>query len=432
MFEKTFCSSPWFHIRINYNGDFISCRWHQKSFSDSNIRNSSIMQFYNSEQMRNLRLEMLNGSKPKECNVCYYQDEHGKLSGRVKQLNKSGVIQNHFGLSLKSSPHYKYFEHSLKHDGESNYYPVDLQIDLGNICNSACIMCAPSASSRLAQDYVKLSKISPLFTEPENYLSWTRDTVDKFVRELITIPNIRYIHFLGGETLYDPAFYLLCDKLIEHGLSKNIIVGTTTNGTIYDERIERLIPEFKEFHLGISIESVTKLNDYIRYPSEISAVLKNIDKFLKLRETTNLYTSLRITPNVFTISELDRLFEFMLVNNIAAESCNILNHPEHLKIELMPDDIRRETIKNLKSFIERNQLEKTNEVNVRRPDLIREAIGDLAIEYKSFLETYAVPENADELRKRLVEFLKAFESIRSNSIIEHAPRYEEFLRHCGY
>lgn len=434
MFKDTFCSSPWFHIRVNYDGSFSPCRWAQTAERKENFKSSSIMQYYNSEQMKTMRLNMLNGSAPSECAECYYQDQHGKLSGRIKQLNKSGVLQHHFDLSLRSSPHYEHFAYSFNHSGVSDYYPVDLQIDLGNICNSACIMCDPSASSRLTQDYIKLSKIDSLFSEPKDYTSWTRDPamLDRFVKELTTIPNIRYIHFLGGETLYDPSFYILCEKLVECGLSKNIIVGTTTNGTIYDQRIENLIPEFKEFHLGISIESVTKLNDYIRYPSEITDVLSNINKFLKLRDTTKLYTSLRITPNIFSISEIHELLEFMLENRIAAESCNILTRPEYLRIELLPDEIRKETIEHLRTFIETNQLQLSDAVNVRRPDLIDSVIGNLAIEYRTFLENYTVPENADDLRYKLIKFLKAFETIRNNSIIDYAPRYKEFLRHYGY
>jgi sulfatase maturation enzyme AslB (radical SAM superfamily) len=393
------------------------------------------MQFYNGEQMRELRKELLDGRQPKRCNDCYYQDQHGKLSGRIKQLNKSGIMQDHFELSTRSSPHYEYFLHSQHHDGESTYQPVDLQIDLGNICNSACIMCFPVASTRLQQDYKKLHRINPvMFADSADFTTWTRDPnlLDRVVNELIAIPNLRYIHFLGGETLYDSAFYDICERMIAAGISKNVIVGITTNGTIYDSRVEQLIRNFKEFHLGISIESVTELNDYIRYPSDIEDVLANINKFLRLRDSTNLYVSLRITPNVFTISEIDKLLDYMLINNVAGESCNILTRPEFLRIELLPEEIRQETIRKLTEFIEINNVQKSNQVNMRRPDLIASAIGDLAAEYKTFLETYTVPDNVEQLREQLVEFLHGFETIRNNSIVDYAPRYEEFLSRYGY
>lgn len=435
MFGETFCSSPWFHLRISYDGSFRECRWSERSTSPHNFKDTSVMEYYNSEQMSNLRTKLLSGEKPDICKKCYYEDTFDKLSGRKRQLLKSGVIENHFDLSLRNSPHFDIFKYSAENAGQANYYPVDLQIDLGNTCNSACIMCTPMSSSKLAADYIKLNKITPeLFDLPVKYKSWTQDPnlLDRFVKEISEISHLKYVHFIGGETLYDPAFYKICDKLIETGISKEIVIGATTNGTLYDDKIEKIITNFKGFHLGVSIESVTELNDYIRYPSQIVPTLENIKKFLSLRERSNLYVSLRITPNIFTIYELDKLIEFMIRHNVIAESCNILNNPDVLKMELLPNDIRIETIDKIRSVINKYNLSKANIINVRVPSSIVQVLSDVAIDYLTFLESYKVPDNAEELRFRLVKFLKSFESIRGNSIIDYAPRYTEFLRSYGY
>jgi sulfatase maturation enzyme AslB (radical SAM superfamily) len=436
MLKDTFCSSPWFHIRLTYNGDFIPCRWSAQTKTKHNLRNTNILQFYNSEQMRSLRTKLLNGEQPTECSTCYYEDSFNKLNGRQRQLLKSAINVNDFDRTIRSSPHYNLFVESNNNQGQSSYHPVDLQIDLGNLCNSSCIMCYPVASSRLTADYQKLNLVdSRLFPKPNNFTSWTRDPemVNQFVNELSTFPSIRYIHFLGGETLYDESFYTICERLIEAGLSKNIIVGTTTNGTIYNQRLERIINEFAEFHLGISIESVTKLNDYIRYPSSIGEVLGNIDKFLALRnQASQLKLQLRITPNIFSISEIDQVFRYMIEKNITAESCNILQDPPHLKMELMPWDIRDTIQSKLKELIKEYDLTKSGIKNVRRSDLISKSIADLIVDYSTFIETYTVPDDCEELRKDLVQFLKAFESIRGNSILDYAPDYEKFLRSYGY
>lgn len=436
MLKDTFCPSPWFHLRLLYNGDFKECRWFgHESSSISNISTTSIMEFYNSQAMKSLRTELLAGECPSNCSNCYYEDKFDKLSGRRKQLLKSGINNEHFELSARSSPHYQEFLHSMKSQGHSNMSPVDLQIDLGNTCNSACIMCSPSASSRLHTEYVKLHKINPtLFKDPVSYKSWIQNPalVDKFVNELVALPSVKYIHFLGGETLYIEAFYTLCEKLIEAGVSKNIIVGTTTNGTIYDQRLEHIISNFKEFHLGLSIEAVTQLNDYVRYPCKISGVMDNFDKFLKLRETTNLQISLRITPNVFTIYEIDQVFEYMIANNVIAESCNILFDPDCLRIELLPDDIRQEVLAKIDAVIARYNINKTNIVNIRRSDLVSDVIANVIVDYRNFIANYTVPDKVDYLRYKLIDFLKSFEYIRQNSILDYAPRYKDFLKSYGY
>jgi pyruvate-formate lyase-activating enzyme len=292
-------------------------------------------------------------------------------------------------------------------------------------------MCDPTASSRLVADYKKLTKLdNKLFAEPKPCRSWTEDpvVVDRFVSELQTFPYLRYIHFLGGETLYNQAFYDIC----EHLDGQDLIVGTTTNGTIYDARIEQLIPRFQEFHLGISIESVTALNDYVRYPGPTDQILVNILKFVALRDRhPGLKLELRITPNLFTISELDQVFEFMIRHDIIAESCNILHQPRCLRMELMPEDIRQETISKLQAVVDRLG-SYTLQVNTRRSDLSQEIIAQLATEYLDFVKTYTRPADAEESLTELVSFLKSFESIRDNTILDYAPRYTDFLRRIGY
>jgi sulfatase maturation enzyme AslB (radical SAM superfamily) len=436
MFEKTFCSSPWFHFRLTYDGSFESCRWAHNPEKIHKVQNQSLLQYYNSDQMRELRQQLLAGDSPDHCTTCYYEESFGKLNGRLRQLNKSAVDTNNFALTLRSSPHYQSFEHSLNTEGESKLGPADLQIDLGNTCNSACIMCAPEASSKLEAEYNRLSVINPiLFQKPKAYLSWTKDPdlLDRVVKELSSLSNLRYIHFLGGETLYDEAFYYICEKLIENGMSKQIIVGTTTNGTIYNQRIQYFIENFNQFHLGVSIESVTSLNDYIRWPGKIDNILTNINKFLELRNShKNLYVSLRITPNIFSIYQIDRLFEYMIENQVIAESCNILRDPSCLRIELIPDDIRQEIKTKLHQLIEKHSLSEQKIVNVRRQDQIPKVIADVILDYYKFVCDFKSPENADQLRYQLIDYIKTFEQNRKNYILDYIPRYEKFLRHYGY
>jgi sulfatase maturation enzyme AslB (radical SAM superfamily) len=296
-------------------------------------------------------------------------------------------------------------------------------------------MCDPTYSSRLESDYKKLAKQSQLFFDPIKTQNWSSDInlKNKLIDELSDIKNIKYIHFLGGETLYHSAFYDICEALIKTNQAQDIIVGTTTNGTIFNSRLENLISSFKEFHLGISIESVLKLNDYIRYPSKIENILENLENFLNLRnKCSTLQISLRITPNIFTIYELDKLFEYMFQKKVIAESCNILADPQHLRMELLPDDIRQEILHKLNSLVDKYNLNKINIVNVRRNDLIDQVTANLILDYKNFIESYKMPSDVDKHRYNLVEWLQSFERLRKNSILDYAPRYEKFLRNYGY
>lgn len=433
-FSNTFCSSPWFHLGISHDGSFSSCRWMNHK-SNLNIKTTTLIDYVNSLEMKKLRHELLLGKEIPGCQSCYYEDKFDKISGRTKQLLKSGIKLNDFTNSFLSSPHLEDFKFSYDTTGETKKLPVDLQLYIGNICNSGCIMCDPKSSTKLTKDYVKLAKISNLFLEPAYYENWTENPIvfNNFLQSLEKIPDLKYIHLLGGETLYNKAFYKICSHLIEHDISKNIILGTTTNGTIYSTELEKIISNFKEFHLGISIEANNTLNDYIRYPSNINTILDNIDKFCILRDKIpGLFITLRITPNVFSVYYLDQLIEYAIKKNLTLESCNILNKPSALRIELIPEEIRSVVKEKLIKLVEFYKFKKFNNINIRNFSAINQTNADTVLNYLDFVNNYTVPDDVEKLRFQLVEFVKAFESLRHNKILDYIPEYEQFLRTYGY
>lgn len=438
MLKDTFCSSPWFHIRINPAGDYVPCRWDFSITTTSqNITNTSLAEYINSDVMRSLRLDLLTGKDPSTCQSCRNEDLYGKVSGRQRQLLKSAIRLESFEKTLCASPHWNNFEYSLNNQGYTNNLPVDLQIDLGNTCNSSCVMCYPIYSSRLITDYKKLHKIEPdLFYDPTPISNWSDNPllVDKFVTELSDIPDIKYIHFLGGETLYLKSFYTICNKLIERGLAQNISIGTTTNCTIYTPELEYIIKNFKHVHLGLSVEAINPINDYIRYPSQIHSIVDNIEKFIAMREHTDLHLSLRITPSIFTIFHIDTLFDFMIKNNIIAESCNLLQDPSCLRIELLPKDLVDLILHKIDDIIKKYDLSKPSQslINRRNDNIKNAVIADVIFEYKYLLENMQKPKDAEQERYNLIKFIKAFESLRNNNILDYLPEYEKFLRSYGY
>ena len=438
MLKDTFCSSPWFHIRIDPAGRFLPCRWssHQDE-TGYTVANTTINEFMNSDIMQGIRVSLLDGDKLRMCSNCYYEDSSNKVSGRQRQLLKSAINIANFDKTFCASPHYKIFRDSATNRWQSNCTPVDLQIDLGNTCNSACIMCSPTYSSKLAAEYVALNQLEPVLFKPyAKFKNWADNPtlVDKFIAELATIPNIKYIHFLGGETLYLKSFYTICNRLIDNGLAKNISIGTTTNCTVHSSELMHIIENFKHVHLGLSVESLHNVNDYIRWPSNVSDVTANINKFIELRNETNLHLSLRITPNIFSIYHIDTIFELMLENKITAESCNILQEPSCLRIELLPVEIINQCLDKINQIISKYQLTEDNQViiNRRREDLVDPVISQIIFEYKQLLENYSVPNNIEEERYNLVKFIKTFETQHNNTILDYLPEYEEFLRQYGY
>ena len=441
LLKDNFCSSPWLHIRVAPDGHFWPCRWAWDGISEDekfHVRDFTIQEFFQqSTLMQGIRIQMLNGERPDMCKVCHQESSMGKVSGRQRQLLKSGIIEKDFNKSFCSTKHFIDFKHSYQSNGHTLRYPTDLQIDLGNTCNSSCIMCRPMWSSKVQNDHAKLNKVEPdIFPIPDKFRNWTQDqeSVEHFVSGLEQIgPDLKYVHFLGGETLYMQAFWDITERMAEIGFP-NTTVGTTTNCTIYDPRIEQLVKKFKTINLGLSIESITPLNNYVRYPADIDTVMSNIEKYIALRENHNLHLSLRITPNVLSIYHMDQLLDWMIENNIMAESCNILSDPAELRTELLPVDLRTTVLQKLNGVVNRHGLQKSSTpvINRRRQENNMQVINDIVFEYIDFIENYQEPDNIIKCRKNLVKYLTAYENMRGNNILEYLPEYEKFLRSHGY
>ena len=418
-------------MRITNNGTYEPCRWMNKAGGrkidfNNNIQTTSPLTYFQ-KSMSGLRTDLLNGKSPSMCSDCYAMDKYNKPSGRLRQLLKVGVQEDYFEKSLASSTLTKSFDYSASHQGHTTRTVTDWQIDLGNFCNGACVYCTPHSSSKLATEFLQLGLVDDL--PPP---AWCDDPVllDKFINDLIASPNLSYLHFLGGETVITPGFKKILSALVNAGIAKDIVVGFTTNLTVWSESVVELLVQFKQVHLGMSIETLTPLNDYVRYPSKIDSVVECLDRWCKLGNDHNWLIQLRITPTCLTVHELTTVYDYAWENNISVESCNFLDNPAHMRIGVLPNAYRTLVIEQLNQWIKMHQ---TNEIgkiiNTRDPNVNKQQIIEDATSYLNFLTS--APDESERLSD-LVKFLKILESNRNNSVLTYLPQYEELFRSAGY
>jgi hypothetical protein len=417
-------------MRITSSGDYEFCRWQARETStipSANIADIDPLDYFQNH-MSSVRQDLLNGQKNISCAACHQMEQHQKISGRQRQLHKTGILLDHFAPSFKSSTFYDEFAKSSQTHGNTNLNPVDWQIDLGNYCNSACIFCDPASSSRLAAEYVKLNIISKLPPAP-----WTNspELIDRFVACLEKTPNLAYLHFLGGETLITPAFKIILSRLIECGVSQKVSIGFTTNLTVWNEEINDLLTQFKEVHLGMSIECLHVVNDYARWPSKLHIVQDCLDRWVTLGKHHNWFMTVRTTPTLLSIPHLLSVYDYAWETNISIESCNFLNEPAVLRMSVLPLHIRQMFAEKISNWISSRFISNNNSsiVNTRDPNLSRQSILQDAASYVHYLNH--APDESD-LVPNLINFLKLIESNRGNSILDYLPEYEQFLRAAGY
>lgn len=428
-FEKNFCPSPWFHMRINNSGTYEYCRWkiHKESSRINfvrNIKNQSPLDYFQNT-LAPMREQFLAGGSPPDCNDCYIMEQNGKISGRQRQLLKIGVREP-FDKTLASSPMRAWFDYSHTHQGHTTRGVQDWQVDLGNYCNNACIYCNHEASSKLAAEFKQLGIISEV---PPN--SWCNDSelLDKFIQDLVASNDTKYLHLLGGETLITPGFKTILKALVEHKQSQSITIGFTTNLNCWDQSVVDLLKQFQHVNLGMSIETFTQVNDYVRWPNQEYFTKKLLQRWIELARECNWLIQLRITPTCLTIHELDTVYEFAWEHNLAVESCNFLYDPAFMRIDVLPAEYKKQARDRLQQWVNQHPVTNATVINTRDPNLSREQIVQDAQSYINYLdrsqdESYRLPE--------LVKYLKLLESNRKNSILDYIPEYEELFRSAGY
>ena len=430
-FEKTFCSSPWLHMRITNSGTYEPCRWMNRNVRtrvdfDRNIKTLSPLQYFQTN-MAKLRTELLQGHTPDMCADCHVMEQHGKPSGRQRQLLKVGVLDKYFEKSLAGSPLRTAFDYSNDNQGNTDRTVTDWQIDLGNYCNGACVFCNPENSSSLAAEFKRIGLIDQ--TPPP---AWCDDPrlLDQFVTDLTSSSNLQYLHFLGGETVITPGFKKILSALVNAGLAKNISIGFTTNLTVWSNSVVELLTQFQQVNLGMSIETLTPVNDYVRYPSQQAQTRELLDRWVALGHKQGWLIQLRITPTCLTVHELITVYDYAWQHGTAVESCNFIDRPEFFRIGVLPKHLRESAVDPLRSWINAHPIDVHDQIiNTRDPNLAQEQIVQDACSYLNYLES---AEDESHRLPDLVRYLKRLETSRGNSILTYLPQYEDLFRSAGY
>jgi sulfatase maturation enzyme AslB (radical SAM superfamily) len=351
-------------------------------------------------------------------------EQYNKISGRQRQLLKVGVTVDNFNKTMVSSPWVPTWATSMA-VGDTNQLPQDWQIDLGGYCNSACVYCFPASSTRLAAEWKRIGFIDKL---PPATWADDPDRVKGFIDALIACPTLKYLHFIGGETLITPAFKQILQGLITAGRTESVI-GLTTNLTVWDEEVIGLLSQFGGVNLGMSVESLTPINDYVRWPLKLPTMLENLQRWRKLAEQQGWLLQLRTTPTALTIHDLISVYDYAWAHNISVESCNFINEPAHMRPTVLPAEYRKPIIDHMQTWIDQHPADELDTVNIRNPNRARDYIRQ---DLQSYVNYLSKAENESHRLPDLVAFLKKLEASRSNCILDYLPEYEELFRSAGY
>jgi sulfatase maturation enzyme AslB (radical SAM superfamily) len=423
-----FCNTPWYELHIYWDGSLgICCQEAHKLYTGTNynIATMTIADWFNSDPVRDFRQRILKDTRLSECSRCYTEQDSGGVSRRQRANQKSVIFTQAFEHSFDQSPGRKHFDNS----GFTATQPIDIHIDLGNFCNLACKMCSAQASSRIAAQEVKWG-----ITSSQQFVGsdWTRnDTVwNNFKQQLLNIPKLNNLHFMGGETLLTDRFEDLVDTLIEHQRFDTCL-SFVTNGTVFRPDLLKKLTRFRRVGIEVSVETVSDHNAYQRQGTDTARVLDNIGRYLQTCNNTSITVCLRPAISALTIGHFDGLLMYALDLGITVKSLQV-NSPRFLDAAILPTMVKQQYIVQYQKILDQlSDIDVVEDYNTSDPNnhkLVVKTQANMCINMLSQPE----PHDVDTLRQQFVDHCKKWDKVYNHNARALYPELVELWDQYGY
>jgi hypothetical protein len=433
--QTIFCNTPWYELHIYWDGSLgICCQEAHKLYAESdqqyNIATMTIQEWFNSEPVRKFRAGIIGEQRLTECRRCYAEEDHNGNSRRLKSNQKSVIFtRTAFENSFKQSPGHDRFLYSMANQGHTTTMPVDLHIDLGNFCNLACKMCGPQASSTIASQQVRWG-----IESSQKYLGsdWTRNSIvwNQFKQQLLELPGLNNIHFMGGETLLTAQFENLIDFMIEHKRFE-LCFSFVTNGTVFKPRLIEKLKRFRRVGIEISIETVDEHNAYQRQGTDTELVLKNIDQYLTQCNGSSVTVALRPAPSLLSIGYYIGLLEYALDRQLIVKS-NLCYNPRFLSSEILPELIKKQYQNQYSNLLSQlSDIAVDSDYNASDPNNYKLVIKEQIEMCLSILQT-PTPSDSEQQLEALVRHCERWDRVYGYDARKLYPEFHEILEQYDY
>jgi radical SAM protein with 4Fe4S-binding SPASM domain len=310
--NKSFCVLPWTGFELEPNGNIKNCIISTSRLG--NIEEQDITSILSGEENLKIKQQMLEDKKPKNCAGCYLQEQDRK---NLSSISSRLYYTKELGSVVDTTLYDQIENFSLHH--------VDLRWT--NHCNQACVYCGPGYSSKWAQELGQEIK-SP---------AESRRKVKNFVFE--NIKKLKNVYLAGGEPLLMNENREFLQLLLKENPLVNIRVNTNLSST--ETGVFDLLCKFKNVHWTVSVETIEKEYEYVRYHGSWNEFLQNLKQIQKLdyKITFNmLYFILNYKSIFSTVSFFKEIGfhenSFVIGPLYTPEYLNILNLPENILTEL--------------------------------------------------------------------------------------------------
>jgi radical SAM protein with 4Fe4S-binding SPASM domain len=353
--NNTICAVPWMHLNFEPNGKVIPCCLTSTfNYFAGDLNKNSIEEIWNSNNMKNLRKQMINGVEPEICVKCFSREKVTGESGRIyhnrefkKVIDIVPAITDSEGTASKMELKYWDFRFS-------------------NLCNFKCRSCGPRYSSSWVSDAKSLGWIK----DQDKVL--TINSVNSasnydFLKDQIHL--VEKIYFAGGEPLLMDEHWEILD-LLEKNNKFNVRICYNTNLSTLIYKKKNVLDIWKKWNknkveVWPSIDEIGERAELIRSGTVWSKIDENLRSLAKL---DNLFIKPGITVGAWNVFRLPEIIQYLTDVGAINEKFvyknfyfNLLEWPQHFHVQVLPLDFRKQIIDDLIKFKQSyNQRYQTN------------------------------------------------------------------------
>lgn len=392
---------PWTHLQLRPDGKVYSCCLANMNDPLGDLHKQSLPEIWNSPEMRRLRVEMMEGKKPKQCNYCY---ELERDTGGSFRINANQLYKHHYEPMLAGTD-------ATGHSDKFNIVYMDFR--LSNICNFRCRSCGSYASSSWHADERKMRSLKRKiwdFTHrkpepPKFLLAYDHEEQLEDILEQV-LPGLEAIYFAGGEPLLMDEHYRILEGLIARGQTKLRMNYSTNFSRLKFKKWDAcdLWKKFEKVQVQASLDDSYARGEYLRKGLNWNAAVANRQRMM--REVPHVEFQVSATVSAYNVWHIPDFCREWVELGYLEEVCfrlNPLYGPDHMRLQVLPPKFKEQTIQKYEKFIDEF---------LTRPQSRRA--------FQGIVEMLKSPDESNRLPE-LKEWTRKLDGIRSESIHKTFP-----------
>tara|TARA_B100001057_G_scaffold111122_1_gene109222 strand:+ start:5450 stop:6727 length:1278 start_codon:yes stop_codon:yes gene_type:complete len=309
---ENLCMAPWTHTYLSPQTERRLCcasrepAQNFKQYIDTTegtneYKPSTLEEYWNGENIRRIRMQMLNNVVPPECVVC------------DKKLLNQDVYRDYFNHLF--AHRWNDVVENTQDDGYTTMKPISWDYRFSNLCNFKCRMCGPMLSSAWETEARKQDKIEPWMEKSvkTKIETFQKDTVEKEFNTAVEEHRIEEVYWVGGEPLMYEQHWRYMQRIIELGDGSGLYARYNTNLHRVNYKgvnlYQDILDHIRDWQICASLDGTREVGEYIRTGLVYDTWKKNFEQGLAhARNKRMMRIDFTLTlPGLFDIVNICRL-----------------------------------------------------------------------------------------------------------------------------